>query len=777
MAQTPLNAVCAVSLVYNVWSVLHFNTARSTQSTARTVILVLLPYLVFFLCAGAVLTVGLLRPELVSRATFYCVVRSDVLNIFVGIFGGLCCVVAIILEAWIAFLLRANRRKRELHRNANNINTTNNNQTSPSSTSTTSGMDVQLAIRVILFGFYIFFGLALSITSVLNWTSVVPDLCFSTFSIAVFAIFGSQQDIVRVWKRGFCCCFIKSEQESRRTTSHFRAGSIDPALGKHPLSPGAAGELGYQPGNDGRSGHNPYWYRGGEKKEKLMGDLATLNTRHTNTIGRSPYNSHTDFQFQFESDVGLGLVGNAQGGALRAPGSLGQHPNPSQVNVSDHKAGKKSKDAWWGALGHNKNGRPGTGGSAKQQRPGTAGTVNSANFGETSMSWYPDLGYDFVPEGTSHTEDLEVEMDVNRSANASEQNHASGETKKRPRKDSNMSGVKGHANPHTRHSSATVPSEYIGQSPRTPEFIYYEQEEAARSLPQLVSEMSPISPMPLLPKPTTRADEPKASSQPAHAHAPAITSRLHIEHRPSMESDTSASVSNANGSTPNLVGGPDARPRPPRSEPHHFAQLNASYRDSTGYQDSIGYTDSNGWRDSTGYRQSGEGEAGLPDYYLRQYSHHQHIHSTDYRSSLDSSIGGGARAAIVRGGDPRAGNCTYSNVVTNQYNIVTATTSNGMTGTKLYDSDYPEYVATTQSDYPYTFNYQHNNMSTHALDQIHGPSSQVAHHTQVYAPAPKSAFDRDGTGFEFISGRKRTGGADSPDSFITNPSLYHGRAY
>src|SRR4051812_31899395 len=105
--------------------------------------------------------------------------------IFLGIFGGACCVAAIILEAWIAILLRKNRTRG-----------------SPSSkSSATSGMDVQLAIRVILFGFFIFAGLALSIISIFNWTSVVPDLCFASFSIAVFAIFGSQQDILRVWQK------------------------------------------------------------------------------------------------------------------------------------------------------------------------------------------------------------------------------------------------------------------------------------------------------------------------------------------------------------------------------------------------------------------------------------------------------------------------------------------------------------------------------------------------------------------------------------------------
>jgi hypothetical protein len=79
MAQTPLNAVCAVTLVWNVFSVLYFTSARSGQSSARTFLLVIIPYVVFFICAGSVAAVGLIHPELVGRATFYCVVHSDVL--------------------------------------------------------------------------------------------------------------------------------------------------------------------------------------------------------------------------------------------------------------------------------------------------------------------------------------------------------------------------------------------------------------------------------------------------------------------------------------------------------------------------------------------------------------------------------------------------------------------------------------------------------------------------------------------------------------------------
>jgi hypothetical protein len=608
---------------------------------------------------------------------------------FIGIFGGACCVLAIILEAWIGILLHKNRSR-----------------TMPSSktksSSGTSGMDLQLAVRVMLFGFYIFAGLALSIISVINWTSVVPDLCFSTFSLAVFAIFGSQQDILRVWKNGLCCCFLRNEQDSRRTASHIRTGSMD----THAKYNGTGNGV----------GHNPYWYRHADQKVMkdgdMMADLATLHTRHTNTqvgtLTGAPYNSHTDFQFQYESDVGLGLVGNGQNPA-------GTSDIPAD-DAQKHGAGKKGKDAWWGGAGKQSS-RPGTGGSSKQQRPGTAGS----NFGETSLNWYPDLGYEFDPEGTSHTADGELEMDV--AAGSSSGAYLPMDQQQR-RKQSQTANGKGHANEHTRHSSATVPSEYIGTSPRSPQFIYYESEEAAQSLPQLVSSLSPT---PLLPKETANNRSkpnneintygnsgytfPPTPHTQSHAHAPAVGSRLYVEHRARSSTDTTASISNPNDSQPYLPG------------PPHATDFEQQHRDST------------------------DGEGGnLPAYYLRQHSH-SYMHSTDYRSSADSSVGVGARAAInaqannnnaVRGGDPRAGVCVGAGP--------------GPGPTKLYDSDYP-----------YSFDYSHSNMSTTALDH-------------QYVPPPKSAFEREGGGFQFISGRKRTG-EGSADSFQTNPSLYGGRGY
>jgi hypothetical protein len=454
-------------------------------------------------------------------------------------------------------------------------------------------------------------------------------------------------------------------------------------------------------------GHNPYWYRHADQKVNsgdAMADLATLHTRHTNTqvgtLTGAPYNSHTDFQFQFESDVGLGLVGNSQDPA----GASGK----STRDLQKQSAGKKGKDTLWGS--GKQSSRPGTGRSSKQQRPGTAGS----NFGETSLNWYPDLGYEFDPEGTSHTADGELEMDVAAGSSSCTYHPTD---KRQQRQQSQAANGKGHANEHTRHSSATVPSEYIGTSPRSPQFIYYENEDPARSLPQLVSSLSPV---PLLPKETANSRPkpnaeintygnsgytfPPAPSQP-HAHAPVVGSRLYVEHRARSSTDTSASASNPNDSQPYL--------------PAHTADFEGEQRDSI------------------------DGEGGLPAYYLRQHSH-KYMHSTDYRSSADSSIGVGARAAInshahnnnaVRGGDPRAGVCVGA----------------GPGPTKLYDSDYP-----------YTVDYTHGNMS--AVELSH------------YAPPPKSAFEREGGGFQLISGRKRTG-EGSGDSFQTNPSLYGGRGY
>ena len=550
------------------------------------------------------------------------------------------------------------------------------------------------------------------------------------------------------------------------------------------MKPGAIGP--YSPGGNP---NGAYWYHGADKRrQEAMGDLNTLHTHQTTTQTASysggPYNSHTDFQFNYESDVGMGLVGNA-----------------ANANLPNHRAGNKSKDGWWSGEKKKNNGRPGTGGSAK--RPGTAGS----NFGETSMSWYPDLGYDFHPEGTSHTADYEVEMDIaHASANAFEVN----QPMEKKREKEGVRRKSQHANPHTRHSSATVPSEYIGTSPRSPAFIYYDPtspmstNESVPCLapstslsPASTSLLSPTSTSPLGAgssplalasaaanmggvihgndgiKTATGQDNfsfpmkqsKGASGRPgsANPHAPVINSRLYIEHRPSPSTDTSASITNPSDSAIQLPrGGIRNTIAAARKELQHHQHQDSyvaeggshyHFRDSDQFSHQF-------VRDSQQYRDSADVN-GLPAYYLREYSH-THMHSTDYRSSLDSSVGGGARAAIKNGVEPH---------IEPEYT--------GAQGpTTLYDSNYPySYDLSTgmhssvvgdapQRHYGYT---HHANVST--------PHRAVVGYDdhEVYAPAPKSAFDKEHNGFELISGRKRTGGASSPESFLTNPSLQNGR--
>ena len=88
-----------------------------------------------------------------------------------------------------------------------------------------SGMDISLTLRVIAFGGTILCGLVyddllcsrcgshlttphsrLSGLAIQDWYSVIPDLCFATFGIIFFFIFGSQRDIIELWRYWFGPC-------------------------------------------------------------------------------------------------------------------------------------------------------------------------------------------------------------------------------------------------------------------------------------------------------------------------------------------------------------------------------------------------------------------------------------------------------------------------------------------------------------------------------------------------------------------------------------------
>ena len=69
---------------------------------------------------------------------------------------------------------------------------------------------------------------SLSAISIRDWWSVVPDLCFSTFGLGIVFVFGSQKDVLRVWRRWFLPCTVSTEEQTQRM-SHRPQSSFDSA--------------------------------------------------------------------------------------------------------------------------------------------------------------------------------------------------------------------------------------------------------------------------------------------------------------------------------------------------------------------------------------------------------------------------------------------------------------------------------------------------------------------------------------------------------------------
>jgi len=78
---------------------------------------------------------------------------------------------------------------------------------------------IPLALRLIIFMFYLFCGFVTSLWSIKDHNTYIRDIYTSTFSLAYFLVFGSQRDVLRVW------CFWRkdlavSNTETMETGAH-----------------------------------------------------------------------------------------------------------------------------------------------------------------------------------------------------------------------------------------------------------------------------------------------------------------------------------------------------------------------------------------------------------------------------------------------------------------------------------------------------------------------------------------------------------------------------
>jgi len=62
-----------------------------------------------------------------------------------------------------------------------------------------SGVEVQLFVRVLIFVAYIAFGMFAITISIFDPHNLMPDLYAATIGAAVFLLFGTQPDVLRVW--------------------------------------------------------------------------------------------------------------------------------------------------------------------------------------------------------------------------------------------------------------------------------------------------------------------------------------------------------------------------------------------------------------------------------------------------------------------------------------------------------------------------------------------------------------------------------------------------
>ncbi|KAI0089610.1 hypothetical protein BDY19DRAFT_905906 [Irpex rosettiformis] len=189
MAQSVMVAFTGPALILHVWLVVRAAISRRFVEdiwVRRTaVICIILPYMLFIITALSALWVGLKEPHLVYRVKFYCVVEGHILTKAVSACGLFFVGSAIILEALtVAMLYRHRIIVRHLSREG-------------------YGLDFPLVLRVCVFGLYVVLGLCLEIQSLFHWTNPISDLFFSTFSIAVFIVFGTQPETWQIWRQAY----------------------------------------------------------------------------------------------------------------------------------------------------------------------------------------------------------------------------------------------------------------------------------------------------------------------------------------------------------------------------------------------------------------------------------------------------------------------------------------------------------------------------------------------------------------------------------------------
>jgi len=178
---TPMWSVAVLVLLYHIIVVTKTPHAAD-KGRAKLLLMLASPYIAQCAFSIATLATSLAHPEKVTRHRryFYCALQNSPLSNAMALFTGAVGIMISGLMVYLAVLLWRNWHGM---RHAG----------------MPSGLNLQLLLRVFIFGVYIVFGFAVNIISMVAPHNLAPDMYAATIGTVVFLVFGTQTDVLMTW--------------------------------------------------------------------------------------------------------------------------------------------------------------------------------------------------------------------------------------------------------------------------------------------------------------------------------------------------------------------------------------------------------------------------------------------------------------------------------------------------------------------------------------------------------------------------------------------------
>ncbi|KAJ7761501.1 hypothetical protein DFH07DRAFT_815204 [Mycena maculata] len=190
---TPMWTVAVFIMLYNMILVLNKDSKTEVVSRPKLFLMLSAPYVTQIAFSIAALVESVAHPADVTRARrfFYCALHFSPLSMAMSLFTAIVGVGIGIQMVYLNVLL---------YRNWHGMR----------DAGMPSRIDLQLFLRVLIFGVYLIFGFVANILSMADTRSVVPDMYAATIGTVVFLSFGTQADVLRTW------CFWLSDPPPER---------------------------------------------------------------------------------------------------------------------------------------------------------------------------------------------------------------------------------------------------------------------------------------------------------------------------------------------------------------------------------------------------------------------------------------------------------------------------------------------------------------------------------------------------------------------------------